>query len=1205
MDWITGRSGWVVPLVAFLLVLGGTYMFAQGRQDQLDAARRDAAGLAERRASLLADELGNAINNRLGALTAAKLRFTAVEDSASERTFAAALDSVTAQLVGLTAVSVIHEDGRVAPGSGAVLGRGIALDQHGEVHDAYRRAVANRRPAASGVVDHALGRRVFVFNPVLSSDSVVVLGVLAAELDPQAVFRAAMSGTIADTVRGAFYALYGPRDVRITSVPTPTDWPTVDRPVRVADSEWTLRLSYPPVAEGAYHAQRWATMVTGVALALALAWTLFLLRRTIRSQREEIGLRRAAEDAARGSAAEARERAREARELTAQIEAAQRAAARLSTSLDPDAVVELFLGGVAEALRADVASLYTFEEEGEIVVGRKRMVFNETMPLAERIRGEDIRQVRAPVAMLPIISEAVATGEPQLVTDQQGPALPGSGPEGPVASVTLPLMVGGHMVGIASWEVYEEEREFERSDIAFAQALAAPAAAALRTAELFSSLEAARARAAQEAARFGTVLDQMADGVVVVDAAGHVQRSNKAAEELLGPEVHTLPAAQWTTGLEISHTDGRSYAVAEFPLVRALEGQHVRRTTLTTRNAQGVERFLSCSAAPIQAAGGEVRGAAMVFRDVTDEHQYAEMLRHTNRELRRQAEMLEEVNRQLREATKAKDQFLAVMSHELRTPINAILGYSDLLDMEIKGTLNSEQRVMLNRIRETSRHLLGLINEVLDLAKIGAGRVELDPQELEVEELVRRAAEQVLPLANAKGLVLVTERKSSGGGERRVGAAPAPLRIVADETRCAQILINLFSNAVKFTQQGKVVVRYGALDGRVQVRVRDTGPGIPQDEQERIFEEFYQVEGGLARSTGGTGLGLAIARRFARLMGGDILVWSRPGEGAEFTLDMPAAGYVEPEPEPDRQLRILALVERPQELATRLPQVAGVDTAWLGSPRRLAAKARRQPPDAVLLDVGLGNAVWQALTALQAGPRTARLPTVLVAPGMGDDGRVVGVGPFTFVAARRIRQERREAALAALLLGECVEGERHDGSVLLAGLDAELEAALSESLAGAGLDVRVAESGMEAVSMMCREPPDLCVLGLVMPAMDGLETVARMRAEPQLRRTRAVVVGDEALAAPERERLRRTVMTVPRDRGLAASSVPELLACLAEFLPANGAAGGAGSAGAGAPGAPAHGNGAAPGMRGRGGPAAGATGPADDRLKDPAAPASS
>src|SRR5687768_9310236 len=155
------------------------------------------------------------------------------------------------------------------------------------------------------------------------------------------------------------------------------------------------------------------------------------------------------------------------------------------------------------------------------------------------------------------------------------------------------------------------------------------------------------------------------------------------------------------------------------------------------------------------------------------------MLRHTNRELRRQAEMMEQVNQQLREATKAKDQFLAVMSHELRTPINAIMGYSDLLDLGVKGELNTEQRGMINRVRDTSRHLLGLINEVLDLAKIGAGRIDLVMAELDLGVVIERAVQQVQPLANAKGLTLKIEPSDKN----------EEVLVDADETRLTQIVI--------------------------------------------------------------------------------------------------------------------------------------------------------------------------------------------------------------------------------------------------------------------------------------------------------------------------------------------------------------------------------------------------------------------------------
>jgi signal transduction histidine kinase len=269
-------------------------------------------------------------------------------------------------------------------------------------------------------------------------------------------------------------------------------------------------------------------------------------------------------------------------------------------------------------------------------------------------------------------------------------------------------------------------------------------------------------------------------------------------------------------------------------------------------------------------------------RDNTDEQQYAEMLRHTNQELRNHMTLLEERNEQLRAATAAKDQFLAVVSHELRTPVNAIMGYGEILDLEIKGTLNSDQKTMMKRIRATAWHLLGLIDEILDLPKVASGEIELTLEPVDLEEVLTEAVDQVAPIAGSKGLDLsVVHGRARSGGK---------LLAHADHKRLKQVVLNLLSNAIKFTDHGSVTLLSSQDgDGFVEVRVRDTGPGISEDQQERIFEEFYQVEGGLTRKAGGTGLGLAITRRFVRLMGGDVTVDSRLGHGSEFVVRVPAA----------------------------------------------------------------------------------------------------------------------------------------------------------------------------------------------------------------------------------------------------------------------------------------------------------------------------
>ena len=1118
MKWTASRYADLIPLLAFLVVMTGVYYIDRERADRFERERRSTEIDAESRAALLADEIGNQLNERLGALAAAELQFTSLDDSVSQRTMLAALDSVTSRFSGLVGMAAISQ---TAPGqplraAGTVLGRaGLDVQRDTAVRNPYLRALATREDAATGVLDLSVGRRVILFSPVMRGDTGRVMGVVAAELDPSLILRAA-TNALQDSLRGSFYTLFGPSGERISNTANaPPDWPSVRRQVRVADSFWTIDMAYPPVDPRAYRNERLALWVAGPAVALALGLILLFLRRTVTLQRAELVRRQAAEDAARSAAAEARQRAREARDLAAQLEAAQRAAQRLSTSLDPNDVVELFLGGVAEILVADVASLYTFEEEGEVIVGRSRMVFREVAGVTDRMHNEDIRQVRAPVNMLPTLGEAVSTGEPYVIEGGEGErSLMGVtvGAESPTASVTLPLLIGGRTVGVAAWEVYSGPRQFPPALVAFAQALAAPAAAALRTAELFASLEEERARATREALRFGGVLDQMADGVIVVDARGNVERSNASAAELVSEEIANVPLEEWPTRFGLVSVEGRMLQPNEFPLIRALKGERVRRATFIVRSEWGTERHLSSSAGPIRAANGEPAGAAMVVRDISDEHQYAEMLRHTNRELRRQAEVLEEVNQQLRAATKAKDQFLAVMSHELRTPINAIMGYSDLLDLGVKGPLNEDQRAMLLRVRETSKHLLGLINEVLDLAKIGAGRMELVMVETELGVLVDRAVQQITPLANSKGL--------------RLDCAPAsqPVMVKADETRLTQIMINLISNAVKFTPHGQVAVSYAAHDDMVEIRVRDSGPGIPENQRERIFEEFYQVEGGLSRTSGGTGLGLAIARRFARLMGGDIRVESVMGEGSVFIVTLPSADAV-PNATDDGTPRVNVLVHDESVLERLRQDLNGsLQLSGAAEPTRFAAIARREEPRLAAIDALAPNfGGWRAVAALQTEAGTADTPVLLFAHDDEAAETALDIGHFRIVT-KPLAIERATKRICESI------AETQEAAILIADADPDVRRILKEALEAAGCRPRAVRGANELLEELTTEIPAAIVVDPLNSGTEGMEMLARLRFEPKLAHVPVFVMLPFELTPPEMEQLSAAVDIVIRAR---------------------------------------------------------------------------
>jgi signal transduction histidine kinase len=277
------------------------------------------------------------------------------------------------------------------------------------------------------------------------------------------------------------------------------------------------------------------------------------------------------------------------------------------------------------------------------------------------------------------------------------------------------------------------------------------------------------------------------------------------------------------------------------------------------------------------------------LRDITDRRQADERARQLARERAARA--------QAEAASQAKSEFLAMMSHELRTPLNAVIGYAELLDLGIAGPLTAEQRHQLSRIRTSGQHLLGLVNEVLDLAKIEAGGLSVQIRTARAGA----AADAALALVQARA-----EEKAITFGGQCVGNGDAIYE--GDEDRVRQILVNLLANAVKFTDPaGRVTIECGEtrhpdpearLHGRdrwVYLSVHDTGIGIPEEQLPLIFDPFVQAESGHTRSNDGSGLGLTISRRLARLMGGDLTVKSTPGKGSTFTLWLPHGSATAPE----------------------------------------------------------------------------------------------------------------------------------------------------------------------------------------------------------------------------------------------------------------------------------------------------------------------
>ncbi|MDY7075615.1 MAG: response regulator [Chloroflexota bacterium] len=495
-------------------------------------------------------------------------------------------------------------------------------------------------------------------------------------------------------------------------------------------------------------------------------------------------------------------------------------------------------------------------------------------------------------------------------------------------------------------------------------------------------------------------------------------------------------------------------------------------------------------------------------------------------------EEVEEANVRLQELDRLKSQFLANMSHELRTPLNSIIGFSDALLEGVVGEMPPEQRGCVQDILSSGEHLLALISEILDLSKIEAGRMTLEPTTFDVAELLAEVRATIMPLTEKESQVLMI---------RQADNVPP---LTADRFRVKQVLLNLLSNAHKFTPAGGHITLFCRLadPATVLFSVVDSGIGIKPEDQEVIFEEFRQVDGSPTRMIEGTGLGLAISKRLVEMHGGRIWVESEYGHGANFSILLPLVGWQSPESaadgktempsegksvlvvEDDRQFSNLLTLYLRQEGYTPVQHYSGMG---------VLERARKLRPALITLDIILPDQDgWDVLRVLKSDSQTKDIP-VLVISVLENSELALSLGAVDYL----VKPVRRDDLVTLFKRMVTPDSSERKGKVLVVDDDREMIALLGKMLPAKSGTLLPAYCGEEGLRLARSEHPDVILLNLLMSGMNGFEVLEELRADAEIADIPVIVLTAKDVTEDERELLHAHIQGVMRKETLTPQSL--------------------------------------------------------------------
>ena len=694
----------------------------------------------------------------------------------------------------------------------------------------------------------------------------------------------------------------------------------------------------------------------------------------------------------------------------------------------------------------------------------------------------------------------------------------------------VPIFVAGEAIGVISVQNTAQEDVFTEDDEHLLNTIAANVGIALQNARLFEEMKRQQHFAEESQRRLADIINFLPDATFVIDESGSVIAWNRAIEEMTGIAAHQmLGKCSYEYALPF-YGERRPILIdlVRLPHAEIQEkyaqlqwmGEVLTGEAYTPALKDGA-RYLYAAASALYDVHGNLAGAIESIRDITDRKQTEEQLKKA----RRAAD----------QANQAKTAFLANMSHELRTPLNSIIGFTRIVRRKAEGVLAEKQTENLEKVLASAEHLLNLINTVLDIAKIEAGRMDVLAANFRIGALIDLCANTTQPLLKPN---VVLEKYVDEG-----------LNLVySDQDKIRQILLNLLSNAAKFTHEGRITLAASRAHEKLRVAVRDTGIGISAEALPRIFREFQQADSSTTRQYGGTGLGLSISRNLARLLGGDITVESEPGKGSVFTLIIPlqygrkaaAPEVLEPAPAhatvqpsvPAAKKRVLVIDDDPDALyilreSLDLQEFELIEARNGQAGLRLA---RQTQPHAILLDIIMpGVDGWQVLHDLKADPVTADIPVVFLTIL---DNTALGLQLGAVAYLLKPLDPAEVIDTLSRIIGRAVHRPR---CVLVVDDDPNIEDMLRQCLPESDFSLDSARDGMAGLQAVEANRPDVLLLDLIMPQLDGFGVIERLRANPHTRDLPIIVLSAKDLTDDEAARLRESVAVVMKKQGFEVS----------------------------------------------------------------------